>query len=102
MTSSLRPSTKSLSSNSMTSAWIRSWAPIAPAMIERTHIPESRWWVLEGVDKKRSRLNCIHHLLQQVPYQEVPHDPIMLPDREHKPDYSRHPVPPDLYVPAVY
>ena len=71
-------------------------------MIERTHIPESRWWVLEGVDKKRARLNCIHHLLQQVPYQEVPHDPIMLPDREHKPDYSRHPVPPDLYVPAVY
>jgi polyphosphate kinase len=41
-------------------------------------------------------------LLQQVPYQEVPHDPIMLPDREHKPDYSRLPVPPDLYVPAVY
>ena len=71
-------------------------------MIERTHIPESRWWVVEGVDKKRARLNCIHHLLQQVPYQEVPHDPIMLPDREHKPDYSRHPVPPDLYVPAVY
>ena len=71
-------------------------------MIERTQIPESRWWVVEGVDKKRARLNCIHHLLQQVPYQEVPHDPIMLPDREHKPDYSRHPVPPDLYVPAVY
>ena len=46
-------------------------------MIERTHIPESRWWVVEGVDKKRARLNCIHHLLQQVPYQEVPHDPIM-------------------------
>ena len=45
---------------------------------------------MEGIDKKRARLNCIHHLLQQVPYQEVPHDPIMLPDREHKPDYSRH------------
>jgi Polyphosphate kinase 2 (PPK2) len=35
-------------------------------MIERTHIPEARWWVVEGVDKKRARLNCIHHLLQQV------------------------------------
>jgi hypothetical protein len=32
---------------------------------------------VEGVDKKRARLNCIHHLLQQVPYQEVPHDPIV-------------------------
>ena len=67
-----------------------------------THIPESRWWVVEGVDKKRARLNCIHHLLQQVPYQEVPHDPIVLPNREHKPDYARHPVPPNLYVPATY
>ena len=71
-------------------------------LIDRTHIRESRWWVVEGVDKKRARLNCIHHLLQQVPYQEVPHDPIVLPDREHKPDYARHPVPPDLYVPATY
>ena len=71
-------------------------------MIERTHIPEARWWVVEGVDKKRARLNCIHHLLQQAPYHEVPHAPIVLPDREHKPDYARHPVPPDLYVPPVY
>jgi polyphosphate kinase len=71
-------------------------------MLERTHIPEARWWVVEGVDKKKARLNCIHHLLQQVPYQEVPHQPIVLPAREHKPDYMRHPVPRDLYVPAAY
>ena len=63
-------------------------------MLERTHIPESRWWVVEGVDKKKARLNCIHHLLQQVPYQEVQHTEIVLPDREHKPDYTRHPVRP--------
>jgi polyphosphate kinase len=37
-------------------------------MFQRTHIPEARWWVIEGVDKKRARLNCIHHLLQQIPY----------------------------------
>jgi polyphosphate kinase len=71
-------------------------------MIERSNIPESRWWVVEGVDKKRARLNCIHHLLQQVPYQDVHHDAIVLPDREHKPDYTRHPVSTELYVPAVY
>ena len=40
-------------------------------MLERTHIPEAPWWVVEGVDKKKARLNCIHHLLQQIPYQEV-------------------------------
>ena len=32
-------------------------------MLERTHIPEAPWWVVEGDDKKRARLNCIHHLL---------------------------------------
>ena len=71
-------------------------------MLERTHIAEARWWVVEGVDKKRARLNCISHLLQQVPYQDVYHEPIVLPDREHKPDYVRHPIPRDLYVPAIY
>ena len=41
------------------------------AMLERTHIPEAPWWIVEAVDKKRARLNCISHLLTQVPYQEV-------------------------------
>jgi polyphosphate kinase 2 len=71
-------------------------------MLERTHIPESRWWVVEAVDKKRARLNCIHHLLSQIPYQEVHHPPISLPARVHNPDYSRAPVPKEMYVPAVY
>jgi polyphosphate kinase len=71
-------------------------------MLERTHIPEARWWVVEGVDKKKARLNCIHHLLQQVPYQDVQHASIVMPAREHKPDYSRHPVPHEMYIPAVF
>ncbi len=71
-------------------------------MLERTHIAEARWWVVEAVDKKKARLNCIHHLLQQVPYQDVPHAPVVLPSREHKPEYSRHPVAAELFVPEVY
>ena len=71
-------------------------------MFQRTHIPEARWWVIEGVDKKRARLNCIHHLLQQIPYGDVHHEPIAMPEREHQPDYARHPVPKEMYVPAVY
>ena len=71
-------------------------------MIERTHIPEARWWVVEAVDKKRARLNCIHHLLSQIPYRELPHEPVTLPARVHNPDYSRAPLPDDLYVPEVY
>ena len=45
-------------------------------MFERTHLPESPWWVVQGADKKKARLNCIHHLLSQVKYTEVKHDPI--------------------------
>jgi polyphosphate kinase 2 len=71
-------------------------------MLERTHIPEAKWWVVEAVDKKRARLNCIAHLLCLIPYQEVPHPPVVLPARIHNPDYLRGPVPKEMYVPAVY
>jgi len=71
-------------------------------MLERTHLPEARWWIVEGVNKKKARLNCIHHLLQQLPYQEVNHDAIMLPEREHKPDYLRAPIREEMHVPQVY
>ena len=36
-------------------------------MLERTHIPEAPWWVVQAVDKKRARLNCMQHLLCAVP-----------------------------------
>jgi polyphosphate kinase 2 len=72
------------------------------AMLERTHIPEAPWWVVAADDKKRARLNCIHHLLGQIPYAEVPHTPIELPERVRNPDYIRGPIPPQMYVPAVY
>jgi polyphosphate kinase 2 len=71
-------------------------------MLERTNLPDARWWVVEGVDKKRGRLNCIHDLLQQVPYDEIQHENIVLPPRERRPNYLREPIPEDMYVPAVY
>ena len=71
-------------------------------MLERTHKPESRWWVVDAVDKKRARLNCIHHLLAQIPHEEVPHEMPVLPHRVHHPDYSRNPVAEELHVPSVY
>jgi polyphosphate kinase 2 (PPK2 family) len=72
------------------------------AMLERTHIPEARWWVVEAVDKKRARLNCIHHLLSQIPYDEIPREPVALPARVHNPEYIRAPVPAEMYVPSIY
>src|ERR1700739_3544610 len=71
-------------------------------MLQRTHIPEAPWWVVEAVDKKRARLNCISHLLTQVPYGAVPHEPVTLPDRIHDPAYRREKIPPEIYVPKVF
>ena len=71
-------------------------------MLERTHIPEAPWWMVEAVDKKKARLNCIHHLLAQLPYKEMERQPIVLPERVHNADYDRRPMPEKMYVPAVY
>lgn len=72
------------------------------AMLERTHIPEARWWVVEAVDKKAARLNCINHLLQQIPYKDVERAPVALPPRVHHEDYIRQPVPAEMYVPKLF
>ena len=71
-------------------------------MLERSHIPEARWWVVQAVDKKRARLNCIDHLLEQFPYAETPKQSVILPDRERHADYHRSPVPADMLVPEIY
>jgi hypothetical protein len=71
-------------------------------MLERTHIPEAPWWVVQAVDKKKARLNCIHHLLSLMPYEEIEHASIALPPRERHEDYVRHPVPQEIIVPEIY
>jgi len=71
-------------------------------MLERTHIAEAPWWVVQAVDKKKARLNCIHHLLGQMRYEEVAYPPIVLPPRERHEDYVRQPVPQEIVVPEVF
>jgi hypothetical protein len=68
----------------------------------RTNIPEAPWYIVEGNDKKRARLNCIQHLLDQIPYEDVPGEAITLPDRVFNPDYDRATLPDELYVPSRY
>ena len=71
-------------------------------MLERSHIPEARWWVVQAVDKKRARLNCIDHLLRQFPYSEVQRAAVQLPKRQRHEHYSRQAVPEGMLVPEVY
>ncbi len=71
-------------------------------MLERTHSPEAPWWVVHAVDKKRARLNVIHHLLSQFPYVESERPSVVLPARERHEHYSRQAVPEGMVVPDVY
>ena len=71
-------------------------------MLERTHIDEAPWWVVQAVDKKQARLNCIDHLLGLVPYHDIPHPCIDLPQRVRHEDYIRRPVPASMMVPERY
>lgn len=71
-------------------------------MFDRTNIPEAPWYIVEGNDKKRARLNCISHLLSLLPYEPVPHEEVSLPERVFNPDYERAVLPPELYVPQRF
>jgi polyphosphate kinase 2 len=68
----------------------------------RTNFPEAPWFIVPGNDKKRARLNCIHHLLDQIPFEDVPDESVTLPDRVFNENYERAVLPPELYVPGRY
>ena len=68
-------------------------------MFVHTDIPEAPWYVVEGDDKRRARLNCIHHLLSVVPYEDVVEVPLELPQRPPETDYERPPRELFHYVP---
>jgi polyphosphate kinase 2 (PPK2 family) len=70
------------------------------ALPERTHIAEAPRWVVPADDKKKARLNCIAHLLAQMPYQEIEREPVLMLPRERHEDHVRRPVPAQVIVPA--
>ena len=71
-------------------------------MLARTNILEAPWYIVEGNDKKRERLNCIEHLLSMLPYQEQLREEVSLPERVFNADYERRILGDELYVPKIY
>jgi len=71
-------------------------------MLSHTNIPEAPWFTVEADDKRRARLNCIHHILSKVPYQDMTPDPLELPPRKPAGDYTRPPRNEQFYVPNCY
>ena len=68
-------------------------------MLVHTDIPEAPWYVVESDNKRRSRLDMIHHLLSTLDYREVEREPIVLPDRPASTGYVRPPRDTQRYVP---
>ena len=56
-----------------------------------TDIPEAPWYTVEADDKRRARLNCIVHILGQLPYKDVIPKKIKLPPRKEHGEYQRPP-----------
>jgi len=68
-------------------------------MFVHTDIPESPWHEVDNEDKRRGRINMIHHLLSQVPYTLIERDPIDIPPRPPSGGYERPPREMQNYVP---
>jgi polyphosphate kinase 2 len=60
-------------------------------MFVHTDTNDASWWVVEGDDKRRARINMIAHLLSNIPYYEVQRPPIDLPPRPEAPHSARPP-----------
>jgi polyphosphate kinase len=71
-------------------------------MFALTDLKRSPWNVVNADDKKRARLNCIHHLLSQIPYEDLTPKPIKLPSLNGKSAYVRPPITDQTFVPERY
>jgi len=71
-------------------------------MFAYTDTKDSPWWVVNADDKRRARLNMIHHLLGQIPYEDVTHHDLKLADRPAEKGYVRPPVDSQTFVPELY
>ena len=71
-------------------------------MFKYTDIKQAPWYVIDAHDKKRARLNCIHHLLSLIPYETLPHTKLKLPPLQEDTGYVRPPITDQTFVPEMY
>jgi polyphosphate kinase 2 len=71
-------------------------------MFSFTDIKQAPWYVVEADNKQCARLNCIHHLLSMIPYEDLTPEPMTLPPRQKEKGYIRPPLTDQTFVPDVY
>ncbi|MDD2278117.1 MAG: polyphosphate kinase 2 [Bacteroidales bacterium] len=83
------------------SKWVQ-YSMAKDTMFAHTDIKQAPWYVVHADDKKRARLNCIHHLLKQIPYKDLTPKPIEIPERKDDISYVRPPIADQTFVPDIY
>jgi len=83
------------------SRWVE-YSRAKDAMFMYTDTEKAPWYVVDATIKRHARLNCIHHLLSLIPYEDLTPEPIELPPRQVDPGYKRPPITSQKWVPAVY
>ena len=83
------------------SQWVE-YSKAKDEMFKHTDIKQAPWYVVPADNKRRARLNCIHHLLSMIPYRDLKPEPIELPPRQKDKGYVRPPITDQTFVPEVY
>lgn len=81
--------------------WVE-YSKAKDAMFMHTDIKQAPWYVVNADDKKRARLNVIHHLLSMSPYKDLTPSTMKLPPRQKDDGYVRPPITDQTFVPEVY
>ncbi len=71
-------------------------------MFLNTNTPASPWYLVDGNNKKRARLNCIHHFLSLIPYESLPQEKIDFPPQQSEEGYKKPDIPSLRHIPEVY
>ncbi len=82
------------------SRWVE-YSKAKDVMFQYTDTEMSPWYVIESDEKRNARINCISHLLSMVPYKDVKHKKLVLPERQENTGYVRPPIESLRYVPDV-
>ena len=79
------------------SRWVE-YSKAKDEMFDRTDTKRSPWIEVPSDSKKHARINCLSHLLSQIPYEDVMHPPIELSPRPES-AYQRPPMDRYTFVP---
>ena len=83
------------------SRWV-DFSKAKDTLFAHTDIKQAPWYVVNADSKKKARLNCISHLLSQIPYEAVPWEDVELPERQSAVGYVRPPISDQTFVPEKY